>query len=174
MRNHAQTAEGGTSNEGSAGEPINAAEKIGQETVGAKVFADMNVQRFGSYHWYVSDKTYEAFITFHAQNPKIYSTLLDLLAEWVDSKAKRPSGFARPCGIALLWNRLRWELEVNTEDDTEYKLNVLYCAGYSRMIMANNPNFDGVFEVRCQKDCPVCPRPIKAQQEISVPEMLAA
>ena len=53
-------------------------------------------------------------------------------------------------GIRLLWERMRWEMFVTvraTEDD-DYRLNNDWLSRYARLIMADEPDLDGIFEIR--------------------------
>jgi hypothetical protein len=83
-----------------------------------------------------------AFKEFHAKHPEVYEQLVRLARQWV------AAGHAH-LGIATLYERLRWEWHVNGLRDRDgYKLNNNYKALYARMIMANNPDLDGLFHLR--------------------------
>jgi hypothetical protein len=52
-------------------------------------------------------------------------------------------------GIRMLWERMRWEMMIETEDATsDFKLNDHYHSRYARMLMANDPDLKGLFELR--------------------------
>jgi hypothetical protein len=83
----------------------------------------------------------QKFERFHADNPRVYETLLHLSREWL----RRMGG--RKCGIGALFERARWELamETNTPD---YKLNNNFRAFYARLLMLKNPELRGMFDLR--------------------------
>jgi hypothetical protein len=82
-----------------------------------------------------------AFWRFHRANPHVLVLLTTLLQE-ARTKGKR-------VGIRLLWERLRWALEVETvRGDEEPKLNDHYPPYYARLLMAQDPELQGYFEVR--------------------------
>jgi hypothetical protein len=83
------------------------------------------------------------FREFHANNPQVYAELLKL------ARRARGRGVER-LGIKMLWERLRWELQVETYhpgDDT-FRLNNNWHAFYARLLMGENPELRGLFETR--------------------------
>lgn len=87
----------------------------------------------------------EKFDTFHRHNPRVYETLVRLCREW---RAAHPT---RRCSIELLWNRVRWEMWMVTDNNVDaYKLNNNHKPFYARLIMAREPDLDGIFETREQ------------------------
>ncbi len=88
------------------------------------------------------NKIEKAFIDFHKDNPIVYAQLVRLARQWV------AAGKAR-LGIATLFEKLRWELHVSGLSDKEgYKLNNNYRALYARLIMEQEQDLDGLFEIR--------------------------
>jgi hypothetical protein len=83
---------------------------------------------------------YEAFLDFHAENPIVYTLLVQYARQAKSAGVKK-------LGIALLFERLRWYSMVETTGD-EYKLNNNHRAYYARLIMKNNPDLAGMFEIR--------------------------
>lgn len=83
----------------------------------------------------------ERFEEFHKTNPAVYSTLVYLAKQW-----NRHTG-GRKLGIKTLFERARWELELETSDPS-FKLNNNYTAFYARLIMLNEPDLAGMFELR--------------------------
>ena len=82
------------------------------------------------------------FIDFHAKSPEVYKQLVRLAREW------KSAGNAK-LGIATLFEKLRWEWHVAGLKDVEgYKLNNNYRSLYARLIMANESDLDGIFELR--------------------------
>lgn len=81
------------------------------------------------------------FATFDADNPNIYRLLVRF------ARQLRDRGYSR-CGIALLWERMRWEMMLSTSDPAGFKLNNDYKADYARMMMRNEPDLREFFRVR--------------------------
>ncbi len=83
------------------------------------------------------------FEAFHARHPDVYDRLL-----WLAHKAHR-AGRTR-IGMKMLFEVLRWEWTIaGLPDDAEdWKLNNSYSSRYARLIMADHPQLDGLFEVR--------------------------
>ena len=82
----------------------------------------------------------EQFEAFHAANPHIMRRLVEIA--WQAKAAGR-----NQMGIALLWERMRWDLFVESQGD-EYKLNNNYRSHYARKIMADHPMLRGMFHTR--------------------------
>jgi hypothetical protein len=83
----------------------------------------------------------DRFERFHARNPRVYQTLVRLAREWV----ARFGG--HKLGIANLYERARWEIALATSDP-DYKLNNSYTPYYARLIMLQEPDLDGLFNLR--------------------------
>lgn len=82
----------------------------------------------------------EKFEAFNRDNPHVYQILVRLAREWVNRTGRRR------VGIAILWERMRWELAVQTNEAP--KLNNDYRAHFARMIMRQEPDLEGLFELR--------------------------
>lgn len=85
----------------------------------------------------------ERWWAFHCQNLFVYDTLRAMALEL------RGQGFNQ-CGIALLWERLRWERYIATQGQDEYKLSNSYRAFYSRFLMVREPELIGFFRIKSQ------------------------
>jgi hypothetical protein len=83
----------------------------------------------------------ERFENFHRDNPHVYRTLVRLAREWVNSTG------ARKLGIKSLYEVARWRLAIETSDP-EYRLNNSFTAYYARLLMAENRDLDGLFDLR--------------------------
>jgi len=81
-----------------------------------------------------------AFRTFHADNPMVYAHLIRLARE---GKARGRTKL----GIKMLWEVVRWTVYLETSD-LEFKLNNDYTSRYARLIMIQERDLAGVFEVR--------------------------
>lgn len=82
----------------------------------------------------------ERFADFHARNPQVYAHLVSLARELVALGHER-------IGIKMLWERLRWSYAERTTGD-DYRLNNDFTALYARLIMAQETDLSGIFELR--------------------------
>lgn len=82
----------------------------------------------------------ERFAAFHGRNPQVYRALRDMALEL------RRRGH-RQYGIKALFEVLRFESAMQTHGDT-FKLNNNYTALYARLLMDNEPELEGFFELR--------------------------
>jgi hypothetical protein len=93
----------------------------------------------------VSKTIQEAFEQFHSENPQVYEELVALARE-------AHSNGATKLAIGMLWEVLRWrhKLYLRTEDRSQhlYGLNDHYRSRYARLIMDQERDLDGIFEVR--------------------------
>lgn len=81
------------------------------------------------------------FEAFHEANPRVYETLLHLSREWL----RRMGG--RKCGIGALYEVARWQIALET-NDPDFKINNNWRAWYARLLMANHPELEGMFDLR--------------------------
>jgi hypothetical protein len=84
----------------------------------------------------------DRFEEFHKANPHVYSTLVWLAKQW-----RRRTG-GRKLGIKTLYERARWELQLDTNDPDALKLNNNWTAFYARLIMLQEPDLAGTFDLR--------------------------
>ena len=82
----------------------------------------------------------ESFGLFHHANPHIYRLLRAMALEY------KRSGHAH-CGMKMLWEALRYSSGVQTRGEP-YKLNNNYTAMYARLLMRQERELRGFFEVR--------------------------
>lgn len=82
----------------------------------------------------------QRFAAFHSANPHVYALLVEL------ARAAKAAGKQR-LGMKALWERCRWELEVATRGD-DFRLNNDHTSFYSRLLMGNEPDLAGFFEIR--------------------------
>lgn len=87
------------------------------------------------------DHIEQEFKQFHKEHPEVYYQLVQLARKW------QANGSAK-LGIATLFEVLRWNSHLNANKDGGYKLNNNYRALYARLIMENEPDLNGLFEVR--------------------------
>ena len=84
----------------------------------------------------------EKFEDFHAHNPQVFAEL-EKLAQVMIAKGRKK------IGIGLLFEVLRWEFYMNTDDpNSEFKLNNDYRSHYSRLLIERNPEMANVLELR--------------------------
>lgn len=82
----------------------------------------------------------DRFWAFHKANPAVYRALVAL------ARQLKAAGRHR-FGIGALFERLRFEAALHTWGD-EFKLNNSLRSRYARLIMRQEPDLDGFFEVR--------------------------
>jgi hypothetical protein len=83
----------------------------------------------------------ERFEQFHEDNPDVYRVLVRLAREWIARHGTRHLGIGQITEVA------RWEISMATSDP-DFKLNNNYRAFYARLIMVENPDLAGVFDLR--------------------------
>lgn len=85
----------------------------------------------------------EQFEQFHNANPRVYSTLVKY------TRIVKAAGFTR-YSIKSLFERVRWhhEFESALVSNTDFELNNNFHSRYARKLMAENPEFAGLFQTR--------------------------
>ena len=88
-------------------------------------------------------RTVEAssFEAFHRANPQVYSELVRLARE------AKAAGYER-IGIRMCWEVARWNLALRTSGSDGFKLNNNLSAQYARLIMRQERDLAGIFEIR--------------------------
>ena len=89
------------------------------------------------------DPIEEAFQLFHQANPHVYEMLASM------ARRVRLAGFKR-YGIKTLFEAARYRNDIET-NSASFKLNNNFTALYARMIMAEQPDLEGMFELRRRK-----------------------
>jgi hypothetical protein len=84
----------------------------------------------------------EKFWEFHATHPRVYRELVTA------ARLYRTDTGREKCGMSLLVGRIRWVLALDEDDEDDFFLNNNYIPFYSRLIMMNEPDLDGMFETR--------------------------
>ena len=82
----------------------------------------------------------EQFWQFHRENPKVYEYLKQLSLEL------RMRG-VQSYSINSLFEVLRWKKALATDND-DFKLNNNFRSRYARLLMKEEPELEGFFEVR--------------------------
>lgn len=89
------------------------------------------------------DVTQTEFATYHRENPQVYAKLRQYAFE---AKAAGRQHF----GINMIHERVRWYTNVESVGD-KWKLNNNYRPYYARLLMAQEPELAGFFEIRTAK-----------------------
>ena len=95
----------------------------------------------------LASKLAQDFRNWHGKHPEVYELLVRFAREW-----RRVRGDDAICGMKMLWERVRWEMSIKKQDGEvwAYKCNNNHTAFYARKIMDENPDLDGIFELRQQ------------------------
>lgn len=81
------------------------------------------------------------FQEFHAHNPRVYEMLVML------ARQAKQQGRVR-IGIKMLWEVVRWNLSRDLPYDETFKLPNDFHSRYARLIMEQEPDLAGIFELR--------------------------
>ena len=84
------------------------------------------------------------FWEYHRSNPHVFE-LFKKYAQEI-----RDSGF-RHYGSKSIFERVRWHLDVETLDPEGFKMNNNYSSRYARLLMFEDPTFEGFFRNRTLK-----------------------
>ena len=98
----------------------------------------MTDERQSRFQW--ESNLERGFRVFHGANPHVYEKLREFALQ------ARQSG-RKHLGIAAVFERLRWWASFEVTGD-EFKLNNNWRAFYARMLMEQEPELAGFFEVR--------------------------
>lgn len=86
----------------------------------------------------------ERFESYHQANPHIYQLLVKYTKYLKDERG------LEHYGIAGVFERIRWHLDVDTKDPDGYKVNNNYRAFYVRLIEDEYPEYRGFYFKRRQ------------------------
>ena len=84
---------------------------------------------------------YKAFRAFHQANPPVYELFCRFARELIEKGRERYSA-------DLIWQRLRWHIEIETRGDPDFKLNNNYRTYYGRLFVHDHPEYAEFFETR--------------------------
>lgn len=82
----------------------------------------------------------ERFESFHAANPQVYGALRSLAFQMLGNGVKQ-------YGIKGLFEILRWQFALQTKGEP-FRLCNDFTSRYARLLVKNNPELDGFFEMR--------------------------
>jgi len=98
-----------------------------------------------------ASKLERAFWQFHTDNPLIYRLLCRYAREW--------KNYHTHCSIKALFERVRWQVGVETRSGDGLKLNNNHAAYYARLLERNEADLVGLFRLRSQRvQCTFGPR----------------
>ncbi len=83
----------------------------------------------------------ERFEAYDAAHPEVYA---ELVAAATRLRQKGRQRF----GVRTIWERMRWTLEVEKDGGEQYTFNDHYTSRYVRTLLAEHPEFEGMFELR--------------------------
>ena len=100
----------------------------------------------GSLFDWRGDDAESRFRSFHEKHPEVYAHLVDLCRRWRRNGRDRWS-------INGCFEVLRWERRIAglPDPDEEWKLNNNYRSRYARLLMEQEPELEGIFELRVLK-----------------------
>lgn len=81
------------------------------------------------------------FREFHAANPHVYELFVQF------AKQVRATGRSKYSADAVM-HRIRWHLNVETRSFDGFKINNNFASRYARLLIAEQPDFEGFFELR--------------------------
>lgn len=87
------------------------------------------------------DRIQRRFLAFHEANPHVYRQIVAL------ARQARAAGVHR-LSMAAIFERLRWDVMIETGGAQGFRLNDQHTSRYARLVMAQEPDLDGLFEVR--------------------------
>jgi hypothetical protein len=83
----------------------------------------------------------DRFFRYHAENPQVYDSLVAL------ARQCRERNRSRVIGIQMLFEVLRWNYYLTVDSQEEFKFPNAFAAGYSRLIMRQEPDLAGIFRL---------------------------
>ena len=89
----------------------------------------------------------ENFWKFHKKHPEVYDVLVRLARQWRNRRGPKSK-----IGIGALYERARWEVAIEslvTQDPP--KLSNNHRAFYARLILTENPDLTGIFQLKRQR-----------------------
>lgn len=93
---------------------------------------------------FAADSPAGKFHAFHSANSHVYDVIVEKAREW------QAAGNGK-LGMSLLFGMVRWVLALETEGDP-YRINDHYVPFYSRLIMWQEPDLRGIFDLRSAPD----------------------
>ena len=89
----------------------------------------------------VRGKIQARFELFDREHPEVFAEIVRLATQ------VRARGFKR-FSIRTIWERMRWTFFMKRGPDDEFKLNDHFHSRYARKLVADHPEFAGMYETR--------------------------
>lgn len=86
----------------------------------------------------------EKFIKYDRENPRVYEYFIQFAAEMIAAGRKKLSA-------SLITERIRWEVNIRTKCDDQFKISNNHRAFYSRKFMEDFPEYAGYFVIKQQR-----------------------
>jgi hypothetical protein len=84
----------------------------------------------------------DKFFQYHDNNPHVFKLFVRFARE------AKNAGF-KHYGMHTIMHRVRWHINVETNDEDGYKMNNNYSSRYARLLMQKHPEeFEGFFNLR--------------------------
>ena len=81
------------------------------------------------------------FEKFDRENPRVYELYRRFAQQLREHRSR--------CGISLITERIRWEVAITTNDETQdFKISNDYRSRYARKLMAEVPELRGFFVIK--------------------------
>lgn len=87
----------------------------------------------------------DKFRKYHEDNPHVFELLVRFSYQLKNSKRRRKYG------IAAVFERLRWHIDIETNDPDGFKINNSYRSFYVRMIEEKHPDLIGLYRKRAMR-----------------------
>lgn len=84
----------------------------------------------------------QRFLAYHRANPQIYRLIVHYAREAMYS------GHRTHYGISMIYERVRWHVNIETRSEDEFKLNNDYRSRYARLVMEQEFDLADFFEIR--------------------------
>lgn len=108
----------------------------------------------------IDKKLMEKFKKYHKENPHIYREFKRYALEMKKVRNKSSAW--------LIVNRIRWDFDIKSNSDEVWKISNDYIAVYARMLIYNNPEFEGFFTLKAMKPSG---RVLSNEEKYNEPEM---
>ena len=85
----------------------------------------------------------QRFERFHREHPEVYVLAVEL------ARTGKAAGRTR-LSINQIFEVMRWQRSIEglPDDREDYKINSVYASRYARLIMEQEPDLEGIFEIR--------------------------
>jgi hypothetical protein len=88
----------------------------------------------------------ERFERFHSNNPHVYDALVRLARRYHKATGEKQQSVKRLVEIA------RWDEKIRSRGDNDFEVNNSFAPYYARLIMLQEEDLDGVFEIRASAE----------------------